>query len=112
MMRLITLLVCTGIRVPDSDFIRGVCRAHGGAIVLTSANISGGSSPTNVTDFQELWHLCAAVFDAGQLGDDRAGSTIIDLSQAGSFRIVREGSEPDSVRHVLTRNFTLSEQRA
>ena len=96
--------------MPGSDFIRGVCRAHGGAIVLTSANISGGSSPTNVADFRELWPLCAAVFYAGALGVDRAGSTIADLSQAGSFRVVREGSEPASVRHVLTEQFDLTEQ--
>ena len=98
--------------MPDSNFIRGVCRAHGGAIVLTSANISGGSSPTNVADFRELWPLCAVVFDAGALGADRAGSTIADLSQAGSFRVVREGSEPASVRHVLTEQFGLIEQTA
>ena len=96
--------------MPGSHFIRGVCRTHGGAIVLTSANISGGSSPTNVADFRELWLLCAAVFDAGALGVDRAGSTIVDLSQAGSFRVVREGSEPAHVRRVLTERFGLIEQ--
>ena len=78
--------------------------------MLTSANISGGSSPTNVADFRELWPLCAAVFDAGALGVDRAGSTIVDLSQAGSFAVVREGSEPASVRHVLTDKFSLTER--
>ena len=30
-----------GIRVPASDFVREVCRAHGSAIALTSANRSG-----------------------------------------------------------------------
>ena len=104
------LLVSAGIRVPGSEFIRGVCRAHGGAIVLTSANISGGSSPTNVADFRGLWSLCAAVFDAGALGVDRAGSTIVDLSQVGSFTVVREGSEPAGVRHVLTERFSLTER--
>ena len=96
--------------MPDSEFIRSACRAHGGAIVLTSANISGGESPTDISDFQELWPLCAAIFDLGRLGRDRAGSTIIDLSVAGSFSIVREGSEPDSVRKVLARDFQLAER--
>lgn len=96
--------------MPGSEFIRGVCRAHGGAIVLTSANISGGSSPTNVADFRELWPLCSAVFDAGALGVDRAGSTIVDLSQVGGFRVVREGSELASVRHVLTHQYGLTER--
>ena len=98
--------------MPDSEFIRSVCRAHGGAIVLTSANISGGESPTDITDFQELWPLCAAIFDSGRLGRDRAGSTIIDLSVAGSFRIMREGSEPDGVRNVLARDFCMAERRS
>ena len=102
----------TGIRVPNSNFIRGVCRTHGGAIALTSANISGSSSPTDVADFQELWPLCAAVFDAGALGADRAGSTIVDLSQAGSFRVVREGSEPASVRRTLTERLGLAERKS
>ena len=98
--------------MPDSEFIRSVCLAHGGAIVLTSANISGGESPTDIGDFQELWSSCAAIFDSGRLGRDRAGSTIIDLSVAGSFRIVREGSEPDSVRNILAREFGMAERRA
>ena len=98
--------------MPNSEFIRGVCRAHGGAIVLTSANISGGESPTDISEFEELWPLCAAIFDSGRLGRDRAGSTIIDLSVAGSFRIVREGSEPDSVRNILARDFCMAESKA
>ena len=97
--------------MPDSKFIRSVCRAHGGAIVLTSANISGGESPTDISDFQELWPLCAAIFDLGSLGRDRAGSTIIDLSVAGSFKIVREGSEPDSFCDMLTEDFYMAERR-
>lgn len=107
---LMVQLFHAGIRVPDSDFIRGVCRARGGAIVLTSANISGGSSPTDLKDFEELWPLCTAIFDAGKLGSDRAGSTIIDLSQAGSYRVAREGSEPEHVRDVLNREFKLAER--
>lgn len=96
--------------MPDSEFIRSVCLAHRGAIVLTSANISGGESPTDVNEFQELWPLCAAIFDAGRLGKDRAGSTIIDLSVAGSFRIVREGSGPDGMRTILARDFGMAER--
>ena len=98
--------------MPDSEFIRSVCQTHRGAIVLTSANISGGKSPTDISEFQELWPLCAAIFDSGRLGRDRAGSTIIDLSVAGSFRIVRDGSEPESVRSTLTQDFGMPERRS
>jgi 2',5'-phosphodiesterase len=95
--------------VPDSAFIRSVCRRHGGAIALTSANISGAASPTSAQDFRELWHRCAAVFDGGPLGADRSGSTIVDLSAAGRFRIVRTGSAPELVRSVLAQKYSLKE---
>lgn len=70
-----------------------------------------------MTEFEELWPACAAVFDAnriavsndaaggdaiadgiGQLASangDRGGSCIVDLSGTdGSFRILRRGAEP------------------
>jgi hypothetical protein len=44
-----------GIRVPDSVFIRSIARAHGGALALTSANVSGGVSTLAVDEFKDLW---------------------------------------------------------
>lgn len=38
----------TGVRVPDNGFARDVCRGAGGALALTSANISGATSPLQV----------------------------------------------------------------
>ncbi len=90
-----------GIRVPDSAFIRAVCAAHGGAVALTSANLSGAHSPTCAEDFRELWPECAGVFDAGRVGDDRSGSTIVDLSAPGEFRLLRPGCALERVRGVL-----------
>ena len=86
---------CTaGIRIPANGFIRDVCRVHGGALALSSANLSGGRSPIDVSEFRELWQQCMAVFDGGLIrGDGRHGSTIIDLSEHGCFRIVRRGSD-------------------
>lgn len=108
-----TLLTCSassaGIRVPDSKFMRAACRQHGGAVALTSANISGALSPTSIHDFEELWGQCAAVFDGGVVGADRAGSTVVDLSLDKGFRIVREGSHPAHVRQVLTEKYGLAE---
>lgn len=37
-----------GVRVPDQGFAREVCRRAGGALALTSANFSGGTSPLQV----------------------------------------------------------------
>ena len=44
-----------GIRVPDSAFIRSIARSYGGALALTSANVSGGMSTLAVNEFAELW---------------------------------------------------------
>jgi len=86
--------ISAGIRVPANGFIRDVCRLHGGALALSSANISGGRSPIDVSELRELWPQCTAVFDGGTLrGGGRHGSTIIDLSERGCFRIVRRGSD-------------------
>ena len=98
------LLFGTGVRIPDSDFIRGVCRDHGGAIALTSANTSGSTSPLCVNDFVHLWPLCSAVFNGKRIQADRAGSTIIDLSVPNEFKIVRQGVSLAHVRSLLLQN--------
>ncbi len=99
-----SLVCCSGVRIPDSDFIRGVCRDHGGAIALTSANISGAASPLCVNDFAHLWPLCAAVFNGMRIQADRAGSTIVDLSVVGAFKIVRPGVSLAVVQSLLQSN--------
>lgn len=85
-----------GIRVPDSDFIREVCRHHQsvgfGALALTSANLSGGQSSVEVLQFQELWSSCTAVFDAGKIEAENCGSTILDLCTPGVGKVVRIGT--------------------
>lgn len=96
--------------MPDSGFMRTVCRQHGMAIALTSANISGAASPISIHDFEELWPQCAAVFDGGVIGADRAGSTVVDLSVCSTFRILREGSHPDHVRQVLIKKYSFAER--
>jgi 2',5'-phosphodiesterase len=93
-----------GLRVPDSAFIRAACRRHGGAVALTSANLSGSESPTRTGDFRGLWPECAGVFDAGEVGTDRSGSTIVDLAAAGRFRVLRRGCAHEGVRRVLQRH--------
>ncbi|KAK9819723.1 hypothetical protein WJX72_001675 [[Myrmecia] bisecta] len=96
-----------GIRIPDAGFIREVCREHGGALALTSANISGQASPVNVAEFAPLWDQCAAVFDAGTLQAGREGSTLVDLSVAGQFKMLRRGSAYEQVVPLLTDKYGL-----
>ncbi|MEQ2168497.1 hypothetical protein GOODEAATRI_015042 [Goodea atripinnis] len=43
-------------------------------------------------EFQELWSKLAVVVDGGPIGDEtRQGSTVIDLSVLGKYRVIRPG---------------------
>ncbi|KAE8038852.1 hypothetical protein FH972_011322 [Carpinus fangiana] len=80
-----------GVRVPDCNFIRAVARGSGSALALTSANLSGQPSSVYIKDFENLWQHCAFVYDGGLLPAGRAGSTIVDLTRVGKYKIVRPG---------------------
>lgn len=43
-------------------------------------------------EFKDLWPSLEAVFDGGRLPESRAGSTIVDLTVPGTYRVIREGS--------------------
>lgn len=80
-----------GVRVPDCNFIRVVARGLGKAVALTSANLSGQPSSLCIKDFENLWNRCAYVYDGGVLPSSRAGSTIVDLTRPGKYKILRPG---------------------
>ncbi|KAK2987752.1 hypothetical protein RJ640_016347 [Escallonia rubra] len=80
-----------GVRVPDCNFIRVIARGSGSALALTSANLSGKSSSVDIKDFKNLWEHCAYVYDGGVLPLGRAGSTIVDLTNIGKYKILRPG---------------------
>lgn len=97
-----------GIRVPASEFVRSLCREHGGAIALTSANKSGETSTSAVEEFQPLWSQCDVVVDGGRIPAARSGSTIVDLSSRdGEYGIVRVGERCDELERVLVDEFAL-----
>lgn len=100
-----------GIRIPNEEFIRTVARCCDSPLALTSANISTKASPLCVEEFNELWSKLHTVFDAGRLGGEdlecREGSTIIDLSQPGSYRLIRRGIAYEQTTAILQR-FNLS----
>ena len=84
-----------GIRIPDHEFIREVCRETKCALALTSANVSNAQSALNIQEFQDLFPKLSCIFDGGTLSlteNSRKGSTIIDLSEVGNFSIIRPGS--------------------
>lgn len=91
-----------GIRIPDYSFIRVIAKKLKCPLALTSANISSQPSAINVEEFQLLWNKVDAVFDGGCLGIDsssRKGSTVVDLSVAGQYSVIRAG-----VAHIETIN--------
>ncbi|KAL4233265.1 hypothetical protein ACF0H5_007949 [Mactra antiquata] len=93
-----------GIRIPNHPFIIKLVQKCGGPIALTSANISAARSTLNVQEFQELWHRLDVICDGGQLGATefaRKGSTVIDLSMKGKYRIIRPGSAQKETVQVL-----------
>ncbi|GLT45735.1 hypothetical protein SLA2020_195440 [Shorea laevis] len=93
-----------GVRVPDSNFIRIISRGSGSALALTSANLSGKPSSVCINDFENLWEHCAYVYDGGVLPSGRAGSTIVDLTKPGKYKILRPGSAKEETVAILEKH--------
>ena len=77
-------------------FPRTLVQALGEPLALTSANVSSERSTLNVDEFVSLWPLLDLVVDGGTLcqgaeEQQRRGSTVIDLSQRGTFSVARAG---------------------
>lgn len=103
-----------GIRIPDHPFCSHLLKECKEPLALTSANISSNPSSICVEEFRELWPKLDLVFDGGMLEDSnnsRQGSTVIDLSEKGCFKIVREGSKRSyqSTIDVLVHKYNLKE---
>ncbi|XP_071134193.1 threonylcarbamoyl-AMP synthase-like [Mytilus edulis] len=94
-----------GIRIPDHEFIREVARSCQEPLALTSANISSAQSTLRVEEFENLWPKLDKIFDDGMLGDtfhSRQGSTVVDLSKKGVYKIIRDGSSLKNTVQVLS----------
>lgn len=99
-----------GVRIPDHLFMRHLCQMCGEPLALTSANITSQSSTVAAQEFQELWPKLAVVVDGGAIGDqNRLGSTVVDLSVIGKYRIIRPGCALSSTLEVLQHKYGLSE---
>ncbi|XP_075218454.1 threonylcarbamoyl-AMP synthase-like [Lycorma delicatula] len=84
-----------GIRIPCYWLIQEIVNRLGRPLALTSANISNNPSTLVPCEFMPVWPHLSAVFDGGNLEQSslsRAGSTIVDLSIQGKFKVIREGS--------------------
>ncbi|KAH6761005.1 DHBP synthase RibB-like alpha/beta domain-containing protein [Perilla frutescens var. frutescens] len=92
-----------GVRVPSCDFIRLISRGSQSALALTSANLSGQPSSVDVKDFENLWQHCERVYNGGVLPSGRAGSTVVDLTKPGEYKILRPGSAKKETIAILER---------
>ena len=93
-----------GVRIPDYPFLREVCSMSSGPLALTSANYSADTSTLQVEEFAPLHDSLHTVFDGGRLHDSenaRLGSTVIDLSQVGTFTIIRSGSVREKAEKIM-----------
>ncbi|WP_242337504.1 MULTISPECIES: L-threonylcarbamoyladenylate synthase [Anaeromyxobacter] len=86
------------IRVPGSEVARALARRAGGAIVSTSANLSGEAPPTDAGDLSaDLLSRIDHVLDGGRTPGGLP-STIVEV-EGDSVRLLREGAIPfDAVR--------------
>ncbi len=81
-----------GIRIPQSEFCRQLCRRFGGAIVSTSANISGESAPSSFEDINAaildaVDHIVDPFYEEGATG---VSSQIIKVGLDGEIKVIRE----------------------
>ena len=81
-----------GVRVPDLPPPAAAVLTRVGAVMATSANLSGGRDPRRVDEIPpEILDGCDAVVDAGELPG--VPSTVVDLT-AEEPRVLREGAVP------------------
>ncbi|XP_043587520.1 yrdC domain-containing protein, mitochondrial [Bombus pyrosoma] len=84
-----------GIRVSSHKFIRYITEVAG-PLALTSANISNEPSCIYASEFKNLWNKLGGIFhDCRKFSKAhnclRSGSTIIDLTEPGRYKIIRYG---------------------
>lgn len=101
-----------GIRIPDHKFVRMLAKAIGGPLALTSANVSDQQSTLSIQEFENLWPKLDLICDGGTIEScacSRQGSTVIDLSVPGKFKVLRDGSAYRETLMVLKDKYSLEE---
>jgi L-threonylcarbamoyladenylate synthase len=87
---IVSSLPTVGVRVPDYDAARAAIRACGGALAVTSANLSDQPSTLTAQDAaRALGESVTLVLDGGRCPGG-VPSTVVDLS-GGVLRVVRAG---------------------
>ena len=88
-----------GVRVPELEGAAREIVQRVGAVAATSANVHGGPDPRRPEDVPEVIRDQAFLVDGGELPG--TPSTVVDFTDTGAFKILREGAVP--VREVLER---------
>jgi L-threonylcarbamoyladenylate synthase len=90
------------LRVPDHSLVRSIVSALGEPVTGTSANRAGARSPVSAAEAaMGIGHMVAFVIDGGPVRQ-RVESTIIDLTQEGGPKVLREGAiSRDELKWVL-----------
>ncbi len=98
---IVSSLPTVGVRIPDHDATRAVIRAAGGALAVTSANRSGGSSPITAAEaMAQLGEAVALYLDGGPCPGGQP-STVAEVTGAGLV-IHRAGPiSEDALRSAL-----------
>jgi L-threonylcarbamoyladenylate synthase len=90
-----------GVRVPDLPIARDLIRAAGGALAVTSANISGGENTVTAEEVQaQLGGRIDAIIDGGECPGGVA-STVVDATTS-PVRVLRQGGiSLDRLRSIV-----------
>lgn len=92
-----------GLRMPDSSLARAVISAVGGALAVTSANLSGEPEAQSADEVRDaLGSFVSVILDGGPAPGGRP-STVVDLTQP-ELRILRAGAiAVDEIARVVHR---------
>lgn len=95
------------VRVPNDSFVRSLIFGLGEPVTGTSANRAGGRSPMTAQEAaMGLGETVAFVIDGGPVRS-RVESTIVDLTQEGGPKILREGAiSREELQRVLGKSLT------
>ena len=109
-------VVNIGVRIPQFDFVRSVVKMLNQPIALTSANKSGQRSTLHPNEFEDLWPELDGVFYEKMTLNNarnswRKGSTVVDLSVKGEFKILRRGIGFFATQKIL-KHFNLTNPQA
>jgi L-threonylcarbamoyladenylate synthase len=97
---IVSSLPTVGLRIPAHDATRAIIRACGGALAVTSANLSDHPSPLTAQEAaQALGEDIALVIDGGECTGG-VPSTVVDAS-TDELKVIRTGPlDPDTLRNV------------